>query len=624
MFCRKCGNRMDENDQFCTRCGTPATIADVSPAPSPNPVGNGGWLANAGNLSEETESSDSNIFLGDAHGSSNPDSTARNNSSSWYHTPAEIDQATPSAPGVKEVLHDFASTPVSAFQKPREPEEHPFMPNPPQSTNDRPNGASIPASAKPIKPNLGLPPQKNSKKKWIIIGATAAILICILAVVIPLVLKNAPVSESQISSDMRSSISRFSDASFTFDGATLTKRQTDTSNKTDTVYLEWTAHNGVCQIKNEAVMTYRLYNDGWRFEDVNSRRTSTTIIASDVSSDSARSEAESSYIPKQYDSGELTEVSRETDLSAGEDVFVYNYKVYFYYCTRTYTARVKYKFYNTSWSYDSIEWDDGVSEWDIVGEWTCRTKDAQIWVKFLSFEDRHGEVEYSVKFDYEGWYYYGVQSFYTDEPVSVYGSKETDIDRIEYLQIDLPDRNASSEHAEAGYLKLYPSRMYWNSLHAKSNVYVMERSDGSSSVALSELFLTEDNGYWYWPLEYTDPDGIIHSEFYEYASYKSQWHHDIEAYTLSELDKPYSTISGTYFCDPKMPSGVGISLYIYADGVCVYKDEHLHLGDGIHTFTANISGKSTLKVSVVCDDEDYYCRTDDPEPTIILVDTYLN
>lgn len=173
-------------------------------------------------------------------------------------------------------------------------------------------------------------------------------------------------------------------------------------------------------------------------------------------------------------------------------------------------------------------------------------------------------------------------------------------------------------------MKLYPSRMYWNSLHAKDHVYVMERSDGSSSVSLSDLFITEDNNYWYWPLEYTDPDGVTHSEFYEYASYRSMWNNGLEGYTLSELDRPYTTISGTYFCDPKMPSDVGISFYIYADGVCVYKDEHLHVGDGIHTFTANISGKSTLKVSAVCDDPDYHDKLDVPNPKIILVDTYLN
>ena len=61
-----------------------------------------------------------------------------------------------------------------------------------------------------------------------------------------------------------------------------------------------------------------------------------------------------------------------------------------------------------------------------------------------------------------------------------------------------------------------------------------------------------------------------------------------------------------------MPSNVGISFYIYAADVCIYKDEHLHVGDGVHTFTANISGKSKLRISSVYDDEGYYCGTDDP------------
>lgn len=102
------------------------------------------------------------------------------------------------------------------------------------------------------------------------------------------------------------------------------------------------------------------------------------------------------------------------------------------------------------------------------------------------------------------------------------------------------------------------------------------------------------------------------------------WDSNFEGYTFYELDKPYSTITGTYFCSPKMPNDVGISFYIYADDVCIYKDEHLHVGDGVHDFNVDISGKSTLKIMVVCDDKDYYCGTDDPRPTIILVDTYLN
>lgn len=151
----------------------------------------------------------------------------------------------------------------------------------------------------------------------------------------------------------------------------------------------------------------------------------------------------------------------------------------------------------------------------------------------------------------------------------------------------------------------------------------MERSDGNLSTSLAELFIIEDNSYGYWPLDYTDPGGISHDEYYEYASYNSMWNDGLESYTLYELDQPYSTISGTYFCSPKMPSDVGISFYIYADDVCIYKDERLHVGEGVQTFTANISGKSKFRISVVCDDEDYYCGTDDPRPTIILVEAYL-
>ena len=635
MFCRKCGKMIQEDDLFCSQCGT--TIVETPACALNTSDSEGVWLQKAGNLQQESSSrSDALIPSLDrpdvAREKREPDETQM-----WFHSPSDIlpNSNSMGARSESSAIRDTDDS-GSAFIRPE------YTPNrEPRGTASNSPKEFLRETSKPTSPKPKTPAfvpttvnqptcakaparKKISKKAWIIMGAAAAALVVILAVAIPVILKNAPVSETQITSDMRRSISQFTDESFSFDSVNISKRQTDTSRKTDIVYLEWTAHNGVCSVKNEAVMTYRLYNDGWRFEDVDSRRSKTTITASDVSSDSARSEVESSYISQKYEGGDISEVSHDTDLTIGEDVFVYNYKVYFYYCTRTYTAQVKYKFYNTKWVYDSIEWDDGVSEWDIVGEWSCRTENAQVWVKFLSFEDCSGQVEYTVKFDYDGWYYYGVQNFHTDEPVNVYGSKQTDLDRDEYLEIELPSRNASSEHAEAGYLKLYPSRMYWKSLHAKDSVYVMERSDGDTSTALSELFLTDDNRYWYWPLEYTDPDGITHSEWYEFSSYKSQWNHDIESYILCELDRPYSTISGTYFCDPKTPSNVGISLYIYADGVCVYKDEHLHLGDGIHTFEANISGKSTLRVSVICDDADYYCGTDGSEPTTILVDTYLN
>ena len=65
------------------------------------------------------------------------------------------------------------------------------------------------------------------------VGVIAAVLVCIIAVVIPLVLRNAPVSESQIKDDMRSAMSQYLDDSFSLDGITITKRQTDTSDKTD-------------------------------------------------------------------------------------------------------------------------------------------------------------------------------------------------------------------------------------------------------------------------------------------------------------------------------------------------------------------------------------------------------
>lgn len=645
--CTKCGSFISPSDEFCAYCGTKQHLTEKAPTAS-----SGKWFTQAGSLDD---SEDVEQVVKRPEPVEAPKIKPPVASTVTYIKP--VKGIKPSSP-VPEQGDSRSTVPVGFDSVPVEVPAAPGNVIPVQNdTPDAPNKVSpkpvapVPPTVPVSKPDVPVAPNKKEckckkcgavipegtslcwkcstsakkpKKKWVAVGIIAAVLVCIIAVIIPLVLRNAPVSESQIKDDMRSAMSRYLDDSFSLDGITITKRQTDTSDKTDTVYLEWTAHNNVCSVENEAVMTYQLYNDGWMFEDINSHRTTTTITASDVSPESARAEAESSYIPQKYEGGDWVEVARETDLASGEDVFVYNYKIYFYYCTRTYTAHVKYKFYNTGWYYDSVEWDDGVSDWDIDGEWTCRTKDAQVWIKIHSFEDRQGTLEYSVKFDYQGWYYYGVQSFYTDEPVSVYGSEHTDTDRIEYLQIDLPDRNASSEHAEAGYLKLYPSAMYWNSLHAKDNVYKLEPSDGGLSVKLSELFMTEDERYSHWSLEYTDPNGNTYDEFYEYSSYDSMWDSNFEGYTFYELDKPYSTITGTYFCSPKMPNDVGISFYIYADDVCIYKDEHLHVGDGVHNFNVDISGKSTLKIMVVCDDKDYYCGTDDPRPTIILVDTYLN
>lgn len=647
--CTKCGSLISMSDEFCAYCGTKQHVAETTPTASSSK-----WFTQAGSLdgSEDVEQTIKHPEPVEAPVPKPPVASTVNGAT--YIKPVKGIKTSSPAPEQGDSKHvvsvgfdpapvEVPAAPVSVIPgKNDTPDEtnkvgqKPVAPVPPIVPISKPEApvAPIKKECKCKKCGAVIPEgtslcwkcstsEKKPKKKWIVAGIIAAVLVCILAIVIPVVLRNAPVSESQIRDDMRNAMSHYLDDSFSLDGITITKRQTDTSEKTDTIYLQWTAHNSVCSVENEAVMTYQLYNDGWMFEDVNSHRTETTITRSDVSPESAKAEAEASYIPQKYDGGELIEVTRETDLASGEDVFIYNYKIYFYYCTRTYTARVTYKFYNTSWSFDSVEWDDGESDWDIDGEWICRTKDAQVWLKIHSFEGHEGKLEYSVKFDYQGWYYYGIQSFYTDEPVNVYGSEHTDEDRVEYLQIDLPDRNASSEHAEAGYLKLYPSAMYWNSVHAKDNVYKLEPSDGSTSIKLSELFMADSDRYSHWSLEYTDPDGVTHDEYYEFASYDSMWDSNFEGYTYYELDKPYSKISGTYFCSPKMPSGVGISFYIYADDVCIYKDEHLQVGDGVHTFDVDISGKSTLKILVVCDDEDYYCGTDDPRPTIILVDTYL-
>lgn len=54
MFCRKCGKMIQEDDLFCSQCGT--TIVETSACALNTSDSEGAWLQKAGNLQQESSS----------------------------------------------------------------------------------------------------------------------------------------------------------------------------------------------------------------------------------------------------------------------------------------------------------------------------------------------------------------------------------------------------------------------------------------------------------------------------------------------------------------------------------------------------------------------------------------
>ena len=88
MFCRKCGKMIQEDDLFCSQCGT--TIVETPACALNTSDSEGVWLQKAGNLQQESSSrSDALIPSLDrpdaAREKREPDETQM-----WFHSPSDI------------------------------------------------------------------------------------------------------------------------------------------------------------------------------------------------------------------------------------------------------------------------------------------------------------------------------------------------------------------------------------------------------------------------------------------------------------------------------------------------------------------------------------------------------
>ena len=75
------------------------------------------------------------------------------------------------------------------------------------------------------------------------------------------------IAENAVFDDIKSSDPRCSTFDFIYDSMEITKRLTDEDNKRDTVYAKFICHNEEFEYTAEYIVTYILYNDGWKFEN---------------------------------------------------------------------------------------------------------------------------------------------------------------------------------------------------------------------------------------------------------------------------------------------------------------------------------------------------------------------
>ena len=179
------------------------------------------------------------------------------------------------------------------------------------------------------------------------------------------------------------------------------------------------------------------------------------------------------------------------------------------------------------------------------------------------------------------------------------------------------------EKGETGSLTITIYSQPENQQLGTFSVSISKEDDGSRPTKLSSLEIIDEEGHSFFPIDIEAPDGSTHRDFHTFSSAHSMWRDTFEGFCSVQLDKNYSVFSGTYFCRKEMTNASTISFFIYLDDKCIYKDEHCALGDGVHTFSVNVTSGKTIKIVAITDDDSYRSETGVVPPTIILTDAFL-
>lgn len=182
-------------------------------------------------------------------------------------------------------------------------------------------------------------------------------------------------NETEILADIQREDPFFLDYDLRVDSSAITKRQTNTDDKTDYVWLELTASNDAFTYYSEYALIYVLYNDGWMLEEY--EKISHNILPN--------------WYPDASDAcGDFdTFCSNYTfggEVDRGDTYIIYQatYSSDYLYLTTTYDATIEYTFSpQTGWTEHFSKKETGYAL-DIVGEWLYEDAERYYYVDVIS------------------------------------------------------------------------------------------------------------------------------------------------------------------------------------------------------------------------------------------------
>lgn len=197
------------------------------------------------------------------------------------------------------------------------------------------------------------------RNKWPII-----LVIYVLGLLLSGCSENAVASESQMIEDLQNSTSFYSIQPIDISDVEVTKRQTDEENKVDKVWVQVDIGNSDIEGSLYYLMTYGLYNDGWKLDDIQEDRINEWNFCP---LQGPTEEFINSFIPTG------ATISEESlDLEHGVLDIIYTYTEAFEYCTVEYEKSAYFVFTSNStgeWFFGGDSEIDRKEHWNIDGHW---------------------------------------------------------------------------------------------------------------------------------------------------------------------------------------------------------------------------------------------------------------
>lgn len=178
-------------------------------------------------------------------------------------------------------------------------------------------------------------------------------------------------SEDRLKDELYSHLvfSRFSDGlSMEISDFEVVKRQTNTENMIDTIWVDVKASSETVEAQMCYIMTYGLYNDGWKIDDI---KEDNVNLWSFVPLSGVPDEEIMRYLP---DNAEIW--GNVFDIETGIQTVRYHYTESYRYCEVSYNDRLEFEFGKSYYSYAPGQWVylnnynvERYEAWSIDGTW---------------------------------------------------------------------------------------------------------------------------------------------------------------------------------------------------------------------------------------------------------------